>query len=345
MLLWWDSDALAAGTLTGSVSPVTTGSNVDLTIAGKSDWIHWGLYTATSLNRKSGVASQISDFSVIGTGVVDVYQYSNNYNGYTWHDGWPTVSITNTTNGVWAYQAYPVNLTGGGFQITTPADSTQRVLQVFVGAFAARGKFHATLSDASASPYLDTSLFNASNGPGAVYTLTYAANTNGQNLSVQWTLDQRAPGPDSTTANVTLQAATLTEAGADNPPFVTLTSPVDQGAFAAPAEITLNASAQDFDGTVTNVAFYAGANKLGQSADSPYSFTWVGARTHRPLLSDRFSDGRRRRLAFFGAGGDFRLWRWRPLGRFGGWAAAGGRFDCGGHGRLGALGVGDKHQF
>ncbi len=277
MLLWWDSDALAAGTLTGSVSPVTTGSNVDLTIAGKSDWIHWGLYTATSLNRKSGVASQISDFSVIGTGVVDVYQYSNNYNGYTWHDGWPTVSITNTTNGVWAYQAYPVNLTGGGFQITTPADSTQRVLQVFVGAFAARGKFHATLSDASASPYLDTSLFNASNGPGAVYTLTYAANTNGQNLSVQWTLDQRAPGPDSTTANVTLQAATLTEAGADNPPFVTLTSPVDQGAFAAPAEITLNASAQDFDGTVTNVAFYAGANKLGQSADSPYSFTWVGA--------------------------------------------------------------------
>ncbi len=41
---------------------------------------------------------------------------------------------------------------------------------------------------------------------------------------------------------------------------------MDRAAFPAPAEITLNASAQDFDGTVTNVAFYAGANKLGQGA-------------------------------------------------------------------------------
>src|SRR5260370_31867793 len=116
VVLLWEGDALGAGTLTGYGSAVTTGSNVDLTMAGKSDWIHWGLYTATSLNRKSGVASQISDFLVIGTGVVDVYQYSNNYNGYTWYDGWPTVSTTNTTNGVWAYQSDPANLTNGGFQ-------------------------------------------------------------------------------------------------------------------------------------------------------------------------------------------------------------------------------------
>ena len=275
-LLGGGVNGLPAGTLTGAFSPVATGSNVDLTILGKSDWIHWGLYTATSLNRKSGVPAQISDFSVAGTGEVYVYQYANNFNGYTWYDGWPVVSVTNTSNGVWAYQAYPPNLLGAGFQFTTTADTTQRVLQVFVGSFAARGKFQATLSDGSASPYVDTSLFNSGNGPGGVYTVTYKANTNGQSLTVLWTLYQRAAGSNSITANVTLQAAALTVSNADNPPWVTLTAPSNPADYQAPASIPLSASAQDFDGTVTNVAFYSGTKKLGQVASSPYNFTWSG---------------------------------------------------------------------
>src|SRR5215472_14711976 len=212
---------LPAALLTGSFSPIATGSNVDLTVAGKSDWIHWGFYTETSFNRKSGVTGLIPDFTTAGTGQVDLYQYSDNYNGYTWYDGWPLVSATNTTTGVWAYQAYPPTLTGAGFRLTLPATTNECTLQLFVGTFAARGKLVAKFSDGSAAQYSDTSLENASNGPGGVYNLTYQANSNGPDLIVEWTLSQRVAS--NSTANVTLQAAALTIAGADNPPFPVLT--------------------------------------------------------------------------------------------------------------------------
>jgi hypothetical protein len=74
---------VVAGTLTGSVSSLTT--NVDLTTAGKSDWVHWGLYTDTSVDRKWGVPAQIGALSTVSGmgGYTYVYQYSDNYNGYT----------------------------------------------------------------------------------------------------------------------------------------------------------------------------------------------------------------------------------------------------------------------
>jgi len=280
-LLFCGSIPLSAAMLTGSFSPVATGSNVDLTLAGKIDWVHWGLGTASSINRKWGVPGLISDFSSVGTGSVDIYQYSDNYNGYTWHDGWPVVGATNTTTGVWAYQVYPPTLAGSGFQFTVPAATNQCVLQVFVGTFAARGKFVAKLSDGSAPDYTDTSLENATNGPGVVYAVTYQANSNGPNLIVEWTLDQRVAGTNSSTANVTLQAAALTAAGADNPPLATLTQPADHSAYQAPANISINASAHDFDGTVTNLDFYANNLKLGQAATGPYNFTWSSAPIER----------------------------------------------------------------
>jgi hypothetical protein len=267
---------VSAGTLTGSFTAIAAGSNVNLTVGGKLDWVHWGLYTDTSVNRKSCANSQIGNFTTIldtndPNGFVLAYPFADNANGYSWQDGSPVISVTNTTTGVWAY-GIP-NL-GTGFEFSVPADTTQRTLQVFVGVFSGKGTLQASLSDSSAPGYTNSSLSNLfGNGPGGVYTLTYAAATAGQSLKVRWTLSQAA-GANAASANVTLQAATLTAPGADNPPFATLTNPVCNATFAEPANITLNASAQDFDGTVTNVAFYSGATKLGQKATAPYSFTW-----------------------------------------------------------------------
>jgi hypothetical protein len=281
---------LAAGSaLEGSFSPIATGSNVDLTMTGKLDWVHWGLYTDSSITRKSGVSPAISDFSLLGTGVINVYQYSDNYNGYTWFDGSPTVEATNTTTGVWAYQAYPPTILGSGFQFTVPADTNWNQLQVFVGTFAARGLFKATLSDGTLA-YSDNSLFNSANGPGGVYTLNYKASIPNQTLTVQWTLSQRAAGTNSVSGNVTLQAAALTATNANNPPFVTLTNPTNLAAFAAPANIAMAAVAEDFDGMVTNVVFYDGTNFLGQTAAGPYSFEWSNAPVGHYFLSAKAED-------------------------------------------------------
>ena len=292
-LLAWCEFSSRAGTLTGAFSPITAGSNVDLTAVGRLDWVHWGLETADSLNRKANVTPQISNFTVIGDAsdyVLTAYQYTNNYNGYTWQDGTPVAAVTNTLNGVWAY-GYP-NATGSGFQLTVPADTAPKTLQVFVGAFAAEGKFTASLSDGSAPDFTNApnaTVNNAANGPGGVFTINYAADSSNQTLTVTWTLAKFYGSPTSA-PNVTLQAAALTATNVDNPPFATITNPVDFAAFSAPTTVTIQANAQDFDGTVTNVAFYAGTNKIGETAASPYSFTWTNPPPGHYFLTAQATD-------------------------------------------------------
>ena len=253
--------------LSGSFSSIPAASVVNLTSEGEIDWVHWGLYTETSLDRKAGVVPQISDFALLDNtnGFASVYQFTDNANGYSWSDGTPTVSVTNTTTGVWAF-GIPNRDTG--FQITVPADTATSTLKVYVGAYAARGRFEAYLSDGSARGYTNTSsLFNMANGPSGVFTLNYAAGSAGQQLIIRWTLSMafRADG------NVTLQAATLTAANFNNPPAVFLTSPLNNATFSAGTDINLIANATDSDGTVARVEFFANGAKIGEDTTSPFS--------------------------------------------------------------------------
>ncbi len=104
------------GTVTASVAtpPATT----DLTAEGTSDWAHWGMVTAGSFDHKAGVAQQISDYSIVGSG--PAYPFGDNASGYDWSDGTPSAAATNTTTGV-----YLVNLGNGAFN-TGPARPASR---------------------------------------------------------------------------------------------------------------------------------------------------------------------------------------------------------------------------
>jgi hypothetical protein len=57
-------------------------------------------------------------------------------------------------------------------------------------------------------------------------------------------------------------------------PTVSITFPTNNATFIAPANVTITANASDSDGSVTNVAFYQGAAKLGDDATSPFSVDW-----------------------------------------------------------------------
>jgi glucose/arabinose dehydrogenase len=57
-------------------------------------------------------------------------------------------------------------------------------------------------------------------------------------------------------------------------PTASITSPVNNASFAAPANITINANATDADGTIAKVEFFNGTTKLGEDASSPYSYVW-----------------------------------------------------------------------
>jgi len=281
--------APAGPSLSGSFSSIAAASVVNLTSEGEIDWVHWGLYTETSLDRKAGVVPQISDFALLDNtnGFASAYQFADNANGYSWSDGAPTTSVTNTTTGVWAY-GIPNKDTG--FQITAPADTATRTLKVYVGAYAARGRFEAYLSDSSARGYTNTSsLFNMANGPSGVFTLNYAAGSAGQHLIVRSTLSM-AFRPDG---NVTLQAAALTSSTANNPPFVALTSPANNAGFSAGDNITLTASANDFDGTVAKVEFFADGAKLGEDTTSPFNHSENNVPPGIFVLTARATDSQR----------------------------------------------------
>ena len=62
----------------------------------------------------------------------------------------------------------------------------------------------------------------------------------------------------------------------NQPPTVTMTSPVSGSTYTAPAGITLAATASDPDGTVVNVRFYQGNTLIGTDTATPYEGAWVG---------------------------------------------------------------------
>ena len=197
---------LLAQSFSGSLVGVagTPAHSVNLTNEGKADWAHWGLTFPTSFDHKAHVGQQISNYSVIGTS--SIHQYHSNPNGYSWTDGTPTGSATNSTTGVWIANV------GNGFKISVPADTTSRTLKVYVGIWRSQGLFKASLSDNSAPVFNDVILNNQSGASIAVYSLTYKAASAGQTLTASFTVSQSY----YPTGNVTLQAATLM--GAAVPP-------------------------------------------------------------------------------------------------------------------------------
>ena len=285
-----------SATLTGTLTAIPAHSVVDLTVAGALDWVHWGLYTDTSVDRKANVPPRISDFILLPPASIDTnagtyaFQFSDNPNGYSWSDGIPTASVADTPTGVWAY-GFPISL-GTGFELTVPADTQVKTLRLYVGAWAARARLEATLSDGSVPAYVNSDIDNNNVGPirqdpSYVYTIEYAAASPGQSLKIRYSNIRTY----SASGNVTLQSAALTAAGADSPPSVSLTSPAFNSSFSAGANITLTASANDPDGNVNRVEFFANDTKLGTDSSSPFSAIWNSAPAgHHVLTAVAYDD-------------------------------------------------------
>jgi hypothetical protein len=72
-----------------------------------------------------------------------------------------------------------------------------------------------------------------------------------------------------------IEAWGTSSAPGNTPPTVTLTAPVDGSSFEAPASFTVSASANDPDGTISSVTFYANASPIGSDTVSPYSVDWT----------------------------------------------------------------------
>ncbi len=152
----------------------------------------------------------------------------------------PLVTLTNPVNN--ATFTAPANLTLDA----DAADSDGSVTQV---TFYAGTSLLGTLTNAPFS-------LAWSSVPAGNYSLTAVATDDA--------------GASSTSASVNISVTSPVNL----PPLVTLTNPVNNATFTAPANLTLDADATDSDGSVTQVTFYAGTSLLGTLTNAPFSLAW-----------------------------------------------------------------------
>jgi glucose/arabinose dehydrogenase/plastocyanin len=81
----------------------------------------------------------------------------------------------------------------------------------------------------------------------------------------------------------------VVQPAANIPPTIVITNPVNNAVLSSSANVTIRVSAEDADGSVTNVQFFDGEISLGNDATSPYSVASrlsVGAHTLTAVASD-----------------------------------------------------------
>ncbi|WP_169336219.1 Ig-like domain-containing protein [Pontibacter roseus] len=211
-------------------------------------------------------------------------------------------------NGVYAYGNTP----------TFPTDNNSRAANYWVDVV-----FDSKTPSSNQAPTV--ALISPANGatftaPASITLLADASDSDGTVSKVEFFQGDIPLGEDSdgsdgwsyTWSNVTVGAYALTAKATDNkgaaasaaavnitvnepantPPVVSLTAPADGATYTAPAVISLTATASDSDGTVSKVEFYEGDTKIGESTDSPYTYTWSGMSVGSYALTARATDSK-----------------------------------------------------
>jgi predicted phage tail protein len=167
----------------------------------------------------------------------------------------PTVALTGPTNGSTYMSPAGITLSA----TASDSDGTVARVEFYQGT--------TKLGEDSASPYAFT--WNGV-APGT-YSLVARA------------IDNAGAQTNSATVTVTVNAP-------NQSPTVAISSPANDSLFTSPANIAINATAADADGSVARVEFYRDTTKLGEDTSSPYTFTWNAAPAGAYALTVRAID-------------------------------------------------------
>src|ERR1041384_2131815 len=110
-----------------------------------------------------------------------------------------------------------------------------------------------------------------------------------------WKFDgQTANDWSNSGANGTLQGSatysTDVPVGANTAPTISLNDPQNNTSFAAGANVVIDASASDSDGTIAQVEFFQGSTLLGSDSTAPYNFVWNNVAAGSYAISARATD-------------------------------------------------------
>jgi len=170
-------------------------SVVDLSAEGRRDWVHWGQEGTFSLERAAG-----GDFQILeGAPTAPRFRHALSPQRFKWQGGAPVNSSDGTTTGIRTCDK------GNGFTISAPAAKSSRVLRLYVGVFAARGRLEAKLSTGGSTEV--GKLEQRENSLAtAVFVVTYRAPRDGT-LKLNWVTEEIFGGEQC--RGVALEAATF----------------------------------------------------------------------------------------------------------------------------------------
>lgn len=86
--------------------------------------------------------------------------------------------------------------------------------------------------------------------------------------------------------NISIVGGTVANAA----PASTITAPLNNTAYNAPASVTIQATAVDTDGTVVKVDFFHGTTLIGTDASAPFSFNWTNVAAGTYNITARATD-------------------------------------------------------
>jgi glucose/arabinose dehydrogenase/plastocyanin len=174
-----------------------------------------------------------------------------------------------------------VNVSGGNsppiVDITSPTNGASFTAPATVSIVATASDSDGNVTNVSF--YDGSTLLGGTNNTPYTVTSTFAAGTHA--LTAVATDD----GGLSTTSSV----VNISVSVGNTPPSVTITNPVDGSTLSSSANVTIQASANDSDGSVTNVQFFDGTNSIGNKATSPFVVSFrlsIGAHTLTAVASD-----------------------------------------------------------
>jgi hypothetical protein len=201
----WIARSADASFVTGSITP-TSGGTVNLTTLGPLDWVHYGRGGGGDSN--DGDPVRAVGGSIIGglTATVPIKGYADSSNTYTWSNGTPVLSGTNT-NGVL------VNDPAGVMTLTLAASTTPLQAQFYVNTSGGLpGSFTVALNDGSGASYTAPA-FTGSD----IITIDYAANST-STLTMTFT----SPGLNGGSFGIGLDAVTISPAPVPEPTSIAL---------------------------------------------------------------------------------------------------------------------------
>lgn len=189
-----------------SLSSTLSLSDYDVTTFGTLDWstvadAGTGAGSFSPVNYKSGGPGLLVSITPAGGG----YGFYDDDRVKSWSGGANSPSSGSDDYAVYA-ERYDSGPTQAKYTVVANADTTARVLRIYLGAYASATVITATLSDASAGPASDSSTFNTGAGVflGGYVDITYQAGSGAQTLSV--VVECVTPQDPANYGNVTLQA-------------------------------------------------------------------------------------------------------------------------------------------